>query len=379
MRLLYVHGHKIKRVKKNGRYLFFTTGGLNNNVLERYLKFCNEVIVIGRIVDEKDVDDKWSRLSVPNVCIVNNKHIPIKRVFWEIKKCDNLIIRMPSDLGNHAILLNRIIKKPYLIEMVGCPWDSLWNHSIKGKIVAPFSFIINKILLWNATNVLYVTDEFLQKRYPTKGKSIGCSDVVLTEFDDSIIEKRISKIKNHNGKTILGTLAGIDVKYKGQQFVIEALGVLKKKGITNYEYQLVGNGSKKYLKQIARENDVLDQVVFVGGKPHEEINEWLDSIDIYIQPSLQEGLPRALVEAMSRALPAIGSDAGGIPELLDKNVIFPKKNVKKLVDVLHNMNKEKMLVESRRNYIRSQDYKSDVLNKKRNSFYLNFFNNHNQR
>lgn len=379
MRLLYVHGHKIKRVKKNGRCYFFTTGGLNNHVLERYLEYCDEVIVIGDIVDEEEVNDKWTKLCISNVKIVNCKHISIKRIINEIKKCDRMIVRLPSALGILSIMLNYSIKKLYMIEMVGCPWDSLWNHSIKGKCVAPFSYQINKLLIRNATNVIYVTDKFLQRRYPTKGQSIGCSDVVLTEFDDNVVKKRIDKIRSNDGKLILGTLAGVDVKYKGQKYVIEALGRLKNKGLTNYEYQLVGNGNKEYLEQIARDNNVADQVVFVGGKPHEEINEWLDSIDVYIQPSLQEGLPRALVEAMSRALPAIGSTAGGIPELLSKDMVFKKRNVNALVTILSSLKKEKMIDEVKTNYNRSKGYSPDVLEKKRQSFYSSFFNNHNQR
>jgi glycosyltransferase involved in cell wall biosynthesis len=43
----------------------------------------------------------------------------------------------------------------------------------------------------------------------------------------------------------------------------------------------------------------------------------MDELDLYVIPSLGEGLPRALVEAMSRGLPAIGSRRGGIPELVD--------------------------------------------------------------
>ena len=47
------------------------------------------------------------------------------------------------------------------------------------------------------------------------------------------------------------------------------------------------------------------------------MNAWLDAVDLYVQPSRQEGLPRGTLEAMSRACPALGSTAGGLPELLE--------------------------------------------------------------
>ena len=57
----------------------------------------------------------------------------------------------------------------------------------------------------------------------------------------------------------------------------------------------------------------------------------LTDSDIYIQPSLQEGLPRAVVEAMSTALPCIGFNTGGIPELLEPEYIVKLKNVDGIV------------------------------------------------
>lgn len=47
----------------------------------------------------------------------------------------------------------------------------------------------------------------------------------------------------------------------------------------------------------------------------------LDTCDIYVQPSLQEGLPRALIEAMSRGCPCIGARTAGIPELLPEECL----------------------------------------------------------
>src|SRR5690606_15570335 len=117
-------------------------------------------------------------------------------------------------------------------------------------------------------------------------------------------------------KIIIGTTAAIDVKHKGQQYVIEALGELKKNGYTKFEYHLVGGGDPAYLKSIAKRHNIEENIHFLGTLPHNKVFEWLDNIDIYVQPSRQEGLPRALIEAMSRGLPAFGANTAGIPELL---------------------------------------------------------------
>lgn len=96
-------------------------------------------------------------------------------------------------------------------------------------------------------------------------------------------------------------------------------------------------------------------------------------MDICIHPSKQEGLPRALIEAMSRALPAIGTKVAGIPELLSQQSLVRKGSVTDIVNaILRLSNKEVMLEEAQRNFHVASDYSIDVINERRQSFIQNF-------
>ncbi len=141
------------------------------------------------------------------------------------------------------------------------------NLGIKGKLIAPYMKIATRNRGREAPFAVYVTKEFLQKRYPTKGENINCSNVALIEFDDAVLEKRLQRIQQDNPKIIIGTTAAVNVRFKGQQYIIEALGNLKKQGITNFEYHLTGAGDQTYLKAIAKKYEVLDQVKFLGAIP----------------------------------------------------------------------------------------------------------------
>lgn len=203
---------------------------------------------------------------------------------------------------------------------------------------------------------------------------VHVSNVSLTEFDDTVLANRLAKIRqlDEHCTLVIGTTAAVDVRYKGQQYVIQALGKLKKQGIERFQYQLVGGGDQSYLKTVAEKHGVQDKVKMLGAMPHDKVFEWLDSIDVYVQPSMTEGLPRALIEAMSRACPSIGSDAGGIPELLDQNVVFCRGLVDEICALLKKMDKARMLHEAEKNYEKSKKYGVNLIGKRRAEFFKAF-------
>ena len=84
-----------------------------------------------------------------------------------------------------------------------------------------------------------------------------------------------------------------------------------------------------------------------------------------------EGLPRALIEAMARALPCIGSSVGGIPELLSPSEQVPPGEVdalsNKILEILGD--RERCCRLSRENLQRARDYHVDALHPRRRAFY----------
>src|SRR5205823_8936237 len=61
-----------------------------------------------------------------------------------------------------------------------------------------------------------------------------------------------------------------------------------------------------------------DQVRFCGRKPHAEIPDWMAASDLFCLPSLREGCPNVVLEALSCGRPVVASHVGGVPELLDE-------------------------------------------------------------
>lgn len=132
---------------------------------------------------------------------------------------------------------------------------------------------------------------------------------------------------------------------------------------------MIGGGDNSYLKGLTQRFNLEEYVHFVGPIPHEKIWDYLDKMDIYIQPSRQEGLPRALVEAMSRALPAFGSRTAGIPELLSEECLFDNGDVKGIVKLLSSLSIDKVRKYANVNFKKASEYTSDVLSKRRKNFF----------
>ncbi len=380
MKLVFVHDGTLK-YDENGNY--YGTA-VTPNSLSRYQYMSDDITVVIRTYPFKEGESRARYMLIPNsykIVHVDN-YMSLKGMIFDRKKvrkqledilkdADLTICRFSGETGKIAADICHKKKKAYIVECVGCAWDSYWNYNGKGKLIAPYQYYDQKKLIKKAPYVIYVTDKFLQKRYPTKGKSIAASNVELMPMHESNLKKRISKIENEdkNHSLVLGTAAAIDVRYKGQVYVMEAMSILKKEGI-HFRYQLIGGGNKDYLMGEAKRFGVQDDVEFLGTIPHEKVFEWVDGLDIYVQPSNQEGLPRALIEAMSRACPAIGSTTAGIPELLDNEAIFTRKKVAELVEVLRKMhNPDLRLVQAKTNYNTALNYQRKVIYNRRNMFF----------
>lgn len=289
----------------------------------------------------------------------------------QVSNVDLVVGYLPSTSASSACRLAKKYNKKFLAYVVGCPWDALWNHSFFGKILAPRAFFRLRSTLKKSDFALYVTEHFLQKRYPCFGITCGCSDVRIENLNEEILNKRLSLLNNlsEDDSLNIATIANNSVKYKGQHFVIKALAQLKEMGVTKYHYHLIGGGNKKRLETLANKLNVAELVHFEGIVPHSQIFEKLDEMHIYIQPSLQEGLPRSVVEAMSRGLLCVCAKTAAMPEMVEPEYVVKRKSVCDIVDVLKRITISELKSQGKRNFEEAKKYEESLLDKKRNVFF----------
>ena len=348
-------------------------------VIERYHRFFGNVVLCTRSEKKEinDISDIYREgtgfidelVQIDSLkTFVQGKHN--KSIENGVKRCDIVVARVPSVVANKAAKYSRKHNIPYLVEVIGCAWDSYWNYNLFGKVVAPAAFLGMRNCIAHADYATYVTEKFLQHRYPCHCKSINCSNVFIQECPDEVFENRLNRIKESSKRNtvVIMTAAAVDVPYKGQEYVIKAIPELNKNGI-KVDYKLAGFGDKTRLTNIAEECGVTDQVRFLGTLSHDEVLAEEDCSDIYVQPSLQEGLPRSVIEAMSRGCPALGARTAGIPELIDSECVFKPASASDIARAVLMLVKSDMSKYAEHNFNKSKKYLSDVLEQRRNTFF----------
>jgi len=357
--------------------------------LKRYVDVFSEITVLAR---SREVDDDQIDLplaSGESVSFVFFESISSVRSFFGLRKRhenriekiveahDAVIVRLPSQLGLMTAKVANKMHEKYLVEVVGCAWDAMWNlGGWKAKIYAPFLYLKMKHAVKEANFVTYVTEQFLQKRYPSSSQArvIGVSDVQLPELDDKILLQRIQKIEMMGEKRVYGTIGNLHVGYKGIGTAIKTLAEVNY-GSNDFEYHILGAGDTTEYREMSERLGIKDKVFFDGVLPEgKAVYAWMDTLDVYLQPSLAEGLPRSLIEVMSRGCPAIGSIVGGIPELLDEKMIFDHKNPKQFSERIQDLisDKQLMMDAAKYNFNKAREYQKSLLDEKRITFWRKF-------
>ena len=257
------------------------------------------------------------------------------------------IFKKKSRLGLEVIWkISRYLRKekPQIVH------THLFGGDTWGRIAAILARVPLIISTEHNTNV----DEGISKRLVKKflsfftAKIVAVSETVkaYSVLKDHISKKKIEVIlngvnldkflsisqKEFGDPPIIGIVGRLE-EQKGHKYLFEALNLLK---VIPWTLWIIGEGSRRAeLERLAKNLDLRERVMFLGVR--DNIPEILDKMDIFVLPSLWEGLSLALVEAAASAKPIVASKIGGIEEIVENEktgLLIEPKNVKSLTDGL---------------------------------------------
>ncbi len=382
-RLLFVHDHRFL-AGPDGEMR--TVGSFPRTVWQRYLADFDEIVVVARNGGPAPLDSDLARSDLPGVRFALVNDFPATQrllglpgaasrlIEHEMRKADAVLVRLPSDLGNLAAGIAMRTGKVWAGEIVGCALDGYGNHGSRmSRAYAPVAMRRLQRIAARAPQILYVTREFLQSRYPCREDTVGVSDVEILALEDRFISRRQARLDaiEKGRPPVFGTVASLRIMSKGLQDAILALARLRADGL-DVHYRVLGAGDAGSWQERAAKAGVADLVHFDGTRPSGDgVRSWLDDLDVHLQPSYQEGLPRATVEAMSRGCACIGSTAGGLPELLPPDRTHIAGDIGALAGLIavFATKPERLREAAREDLAKSRSYLPAVLEEKRAQFY----------
>ena len=205
---------------------------------------------------------------------------------------------------------------------------------------------IDKVVLKFCDKIIAVSEGIkseLLRSYVKENKIEVIQNAVSTCFDKDKILCNRAEIRQDlgicSGEHVVGYLGRLSEE-KGLPYLIQAFAVLFHSSLP-VKLLLVGDGPEKSaIEEMCRSKNIEKGVIFAGFQP--DVEKWLAAFDIFVLPSLTEGTPMALLEAMAMQVVVAASDVGGVPKVVGNGfngLLFPpgqslpiQKAIKELIE-----------------------------------------------
>jgi len=383
MKLLFIHDHPFFRENDD----VYSGGSFPASVWKNYTFYFDIVNVYARLSkDEKSKVTKSSTGENNLIFNLTNNYSSISKLLFnfnfikndikeKIFESDITVVRLPSILGFISGVICIRNKKPFVVEQVGSSKENyLTNGSLNGKIISQFAEKLNQYIVRKSPYVYYVTKNKLQNEYPTPGHTTSISNVILEKL---ITKEQIDICRFQNTKIKIGLIGGFEVSYKGQDVLLKAISNLDANLQQNIELYLVGIGHYDWVIKLADSLGLLSNIKFIGSiQSGKAIFDFLSKLSLYVQPSFTEGMPRGMLEAMSMGCPVIGSNAGGIADIVEDRFLHQPGDYKTLGKQIEEfyLDRELLIKESKRSIETVKPYLKENLDAKRKIFYTTIVN-----
>ena len=314
--------------------------------LTRYLAYYDDVQVLVRTRQVDHVDASMPRVDGDRVKIVP---LPDPQSPWQAvmslpalisgivraaRDCQAYYLKIPDALGTLVGLILWCLRKPYAVEVVCDSYECIRyaKKTMFGcRLYARLFDGLTRVIVSRAATVTYIS-QYLRSRYPharPERQFVFCS-VDISEKDRAQPRGRDDFDVTPFRLVAAGRLSA----EKGHTYLIRAMKSVVERSDRPVQLQVLGEGPERpALEAEVKALGLEGHVQFVGYvKRGASLNQFLDKAQLYVLPSLTEGMGRGLIEAMSRGVPCLGTAVGGVPEYLDQACLVPAADATALAD-----------------------------------------------
>ncbi|MFX0194952.1 MAG: glycosyltransferase family 4 protein [Candidatus Hodarchaeota archaeon] len=293
----------------------------------------------------KSFERELQNIGINNIRIFH-KWKPLDRSLRSIINLYRVVKNERPDLvHSHGItenivmgIIGHLLHIPIVATYHTNPFDKYKYESSIRKIKRYFYefFYIDFLTKLVSRNFAYITvvSQELKKSFVQKGYEE--SKIMVVYFGVDVRENDIKfKLKRRGKPSIL--FIGRVSKEKGCDCLLRACKRIADQG-KSFKLTLVGDGDIKCFSDMAVELGIDGRVIFAGYR--REVSGFLKESEIFIFPSMGEGLPISILEAMAYGLPVIASNVGGIPEAIqhgENGYLVPAGDQLSLADMIGKM------------------------------------------
>ncbi len=275
--------------------------------------------------------------------------------------------------------LAKLAKAPLVLYSVHNKWGGAIHHfldrlmSTFSDAIIPFSQSVRNYLI----NTEKIKEKKIEKPIYAGIETSKFSNIKQNEID--ALKKELRGLGIQKKHHIIGFIGNI-TKEKGLVYLIESIRCLKRK-FDNICCLLIGEGpDEAYLKKLISDYGLSDNFIFLGTRY--DIPNLLNIMDIFVLPSLREGLPLVVIEAFAACCPVIATNIDGIPEIVMHNkngLLVPPANVTELAEAIETLlTSEKLRKEFATNGYKTAIEKFDIkkMVESYDRLYQDYFNRH---
>lgn len=284
----------------------------------------NEVHVITS--SDPGISDNYSKLGfyIHRTILNRTKFIGIilfgMKSLIKINKIKPEIIQAQNiTMGFIAFFAKKIFNIPYIV----------WGRGSDVHLQWKFKKFISRIVLDNADAIIALSQNMRNEM-----QTISEKDIII--LPNGVDTKSFSISKNGKKTDRIRILyIGSLLPVKGVEYLIQAMKQLCQLH-PDIRLTIIGDGScRNSLEEMGRKFGLEHNINFIGKIPHQDVPNWLAKNDIFVLPSISEGMPNVLLEAMAAGLPIVASNVGGIPEIISNSkngYLVEPKNSQQIVD-----------------------------------------------
>jgi len=230
---------------------------------------------------------------------------------------DVILVQYIFCYGLIGAIAAKLSRRPCVVQVIGSDLKIV-PLSRLGRIIICLTFKIT-------SGVICVS-----KDLQNIAKKLGARDTIVipSPLDLSDFPEKSSRKKNNQIITVM-KLSSI----KGASYLIKAMTYIKEGNLI-----IIGDGpERKKLESLTFNLGLRDRVFFLGWIRHSRLWKHLQQSGIFVLPSLSEGCPRAILEAMACGLPIVATKVGGIPEIMTDGVngfLVPPMNERAIAEAV---------------------------------------------